>query len=69
MVDQISPHREQQSGVDRTARHAALWATAVALPVALVVGVLAVLHLRPGAPAPAPTPSHAPRAQSTAPVS
>jgi Protein of unknown function (DUF3515) len=69
VVDQISsPHREQQEEVDRTTRHAALWASAIAVPVALLVGLLAVLQLSPGPPAPAPTPSDSPRARSTAPV-
>lgn len=69
MVDQISsPQRQQQEGIDRTTRQAALWATAIALPVALLVGVLAIVQLRPETPAPAPTPSPAPHAGSTAPV-
>lgn len=54
---------------DRTTRHAALWATAVALPLTLLVAVLAILHLRPATSSVTPTRSGAtPRPQSTSPV-
>ncbi|MEV6813314.1 DUF3515 family protein [Micromonospora sp. NPDC051296] len=54
---------------DRTNRSAALIATAVALPVALLVGALALANLAPDAPAATPEPSPTTsRPQSTAPV-
>ncbi|SDY55568.1 Protein of unknown function [Micromonospora pattaloongensis] len=58
---------------DRTTRQAALWATAVAVPVAALVAVFAINQLSPEEPAAAPTPSpsvsaSAPRPQSSAPV-
>ncbi|SCL29979.1 Protein of unknown function [Micromonospora nigra] len=54
---------------DRTTRSAALIATAVALPVTLLVGGLAFAKLSPGTPVAAPEPSPSTtRAQSTAPV-
>ncbi|RIV40682.1 DUF3515 family protein [Micromonospora radicis] len=54
---------------DRTSRSAALIATAVALPVTLLVGVLAFANLAPddSAAPPAPSPS-SPQPQSTVPV-
>ncbi|MEU1642262.1 DUF3515 domain-containing protein [Micromonospora zamorensis] len=57
------------AGRDRTIRGAALLATVIALPITLLVAVLAFNKLSPGAPAAAPTPSATtPRVQSTAPV-
>lgn len=54
--------------MDRTTRQAAVWATAVAVPLTLVVALLAVLATRPDdTPAAAPSPT-APRPQSTTPV-
>ncbi|WP_373684179.1 DUF3515 family protein [Micromonospora thermarum] len=56
-------------GRDRSTRGAALIATAIALPVTVLVGALAFAQLAPDEPAAEPTPSAtAPRAQSTAPV-
>ncbi|BFU42819.1 DUF3515 family protein [Krasilnikovia sp. MM14-A1004] len=47
--------REEQAAPDRTKRTAALWATVVAVPVAVLVGFLIFTQvLRPGEPAPAP---------------
>ncbi|ROT32697.1 DUF3515 domain-containing protein [Micromonospora sp. HM5-17] len=55
---------------DRTTRQAALWATVIALPLTLLVGILAATSLAPD-PAvdkPTPSPTTAARPQSTAPV-
>ena len=54
--------------MDRTTRQAALWATAVAVPLTLIVAVVAIVTARPDGSAaaePSPTP---PRPQSTTPV-
>ncbi|MEU5780642.1 DUF3515 family protein [Micromonospora lupini] len=57
------------AGRDRTIRGAALLATLIALPITLLVAVLAFAKLAPDTPAPAPSPSASnARAQSTAPV-
>ncbi|MCG5471344.1 DUF3515 domain-containing protein [Micromonospora sp. LAH09] len=57
------------AGRDRTIRGAALLATVIALPITLLVALLAFNKLSPDAPAAAPTPSATtPRVQSTAPV-
>lgn len=54
---------------DGSTRSAALIATAIALPVTVLVGALAFARLAPDQPAAEPSPSaSAPRAQSTAPV-
>ncbi|MEE6260892.1 DUF3515 domain-containing protein [Plantactinospora sonchi] len=54
---------------DRATRQAALWATVVALPLTLIVGVLVFGQLRPDPPAPTPSASAtAARPQSSAPV-
>jgi len=54
--------------MDRTTRQAALWATAVAVPLTLIVALLAIVATRPGeSPAAEPSPT-APRPQSTTPV-
>nr|WP_233512482.1 DUF3515 family protein [Micromonospora deserti] len=65
-ADESGPARP---GRDRTTRGAALVASAVALPVTLLVGAFAFAQLSPDEPAaePSPTPTTA-RAQSTAPV-
>ncbi|WP_434090283.1 DUF3515 domain-containing protein [Micromonospora avicenniae] len=56
-------------GQEGTNRRAALIATLVALPITLLVGVLAFVQLAPDSPAPEPSPSAtAARPQSTAPV-
>ncbi|WTD59312.1 DUF3515 domain-containing protein [Micromonospora sp. NBC_01638] len=56
-------------GRDRTIRGAALLATLIALPITLLVAVLAFTKLTPDAPAAVPTPSATTaRVQSTAPV-
>lgn len=70
MVDQITtPETGPAPGKDRTTRQAALWATVVALPLTVLVGVLAFGRLDPGEPEAAPNPSaSAARPQSTAPV-
>ncbi len=63
------PTGSQRPGRDRSTRGAALIATAVALPVTLLVGALAFIRLAPDQPAVEPSPSaSAPRAQSTTPV-
>lgn len=56
--------------MDRTTRQAALWATAVAVPLTLVVALLAFLAFRPDdEPAAQPSPSPSPsRSQPTTPV-
>lgn len=57
------------AGRDRTVRGAALLATVIALPVTLLVAVLAFAKLAPETPAAAPSPSASTtRAQSSAPV-
>ncbi|MEV4659594.1 DUF3515 family protein [Micromonospora sp. NPDC049301] len=57
------------AGRDRTIRGAALLATLIALPVTLLVAVLAFARLSPAEPGAAPSPSPtAARVQSTAPV-
>jgi hypothetical protein len=65
-TDPATPPRPARG--DRTTRQAALWATVVALPLTLLVGVLAITQLSPDPPddaATSPTPA---RPQSTAPV-
>ncbi|MET7878563.1 DUF3515 family protein [Micromonospora profundi] len=63
------PSADAPAGRDRTTRSAALLATLIAIPVTLLVAVLAFTKLTPDTPAAAPSPSAtAPRAQSTAPV-
>jgi hypothetical protein len=55
--------------MDRTTRQAALWATAVAVPLTLVVALVAILASRPDDETPAAEPSATPpRPQSTTPV-
>lgn len=53
MVDTDTPKNEVAP--DRTKRVAALWATAVAVPVTLLVGVLAFNMVNPGTPEPETT--------------
>ncbi|GAA0366507.1 hypothetical protein GCM10009541_06150 [Micromonospora gifhornensis] len=61
--------KDAAPAADRTSRTAALVATAVALPVALLVGTLAFVNLAPDGSTATPEPSpSAPRPQSTAPV-
>ncbi|MEU7849156.1 DUF3515 family protein [Micromonospora parva] len=63
------PAAAAPAGRDRTMRGAALLATAIALPITLLVAVLAFNKLSPDTPAAAPTPSATTaRVQSTAPV-
>ncbi|MEU0550181.1 DUF3515 family protein [Micromonospora sp. NPDC005979] len=63
------PDADAPAGRDRTVRGAALLATVIALPVTLLVAVLAFAKLAPETPAAAPSPSaSATRAQSSAPV-
>ncbi|WP_405426515.1 DUF3515 family protein [Micromonospora sp. NBC_00617] len=63
------PAADAPAGRDRTIRGAALLATLIALPVTLLVAVLAFTKLSPDTPAAAPSPSATtPRVQSTAPV-
>nr|WP_243709728.1 DUF3515 family protein [Micromonospora sp. 15K316] len=65
--DEASP--AAPGGRDGTNRRAALIATLIALPITLLVGVLALVQLAPDAPAPESTPSATAAApQSTAPV-
>nr|WP_231930875.1 DUF3515 family protein [Micromonospora coriariae] len=61
------PTADAPAGRDRTIRGAALLATLIALPVTLLVAVLAFTKLSPAEPAATPSPTTA-RAQSTAPV-
>ncbi|MBM0235229.1 DUF3515 family protein [Micromonospora sp. STR1_7] len=63
------PGADAPGGRDRTIRGAALLATLIALPVTLLVAVLAFAKLSPDAPAAAPSPSATTsRAQSSTPV-
>lgn len=63
------PAAAAPAGRDRTIRGAALLATLIALPITLLVAVLAFTKLTPDAPAAAPSPSATTaRVQSTAPV-
>ncbi|MFF4879186.1 DUF3515 family protein [Micromonospora sp. NPDC000668] len=63
------PATDAPAGRDRTIRGAALLATLIALPVTLLVAVLAFAKLSPADPAAAPSPSATTaRVQSTAPV-
>ncbi|MEV1145329.1 DUF3515 family protein [Micromonospora sp. NPDC049799] len=63
------PEAPERPAPDPTTRRAALIATAVALPITLLVAFLALTALAPDEPAADPSPSaSAPRAQSTAPV-
>jgi hypothetical protein len=68
-VEQLtSPSTEPERG-DRTTRQAAIWATAVALPLTILVAIFAFARLTPAGPAAGPTPSATtPRPQSTAAV-
>jgi len=76
VVGQVTaPDARPQSAADRTGRddttrRAALWATAVALPLAVLVGVVAFAQLRPeeSAVRSDALPTATPRPQSTAPV-
>lgn len=72
MVDQITSGRTEQqtSGPARTTRQAKLWATLVAVPVAVLVAIFAFNRISPDGPVGAPAPARTgPRVQSTAPVS
>ncbi|WP_410813097.1 DUF3515 domain-containing protein [Micromonospora sp. 067-2] len=63
------PAADAPAGRDRTQRSAAVLATLIALPVTLLVGVLAFAKLSPAEPGAAPSPSATTaRVQSTAPV-
>ncbi|MEU4471179.1 DUF3515 family protein [Micromonospora sp. NPDC023888] len=63
------PAAAAPAGRDRTIRGAALLATVIALPITLLVAVLAFTKLTPDAPAAAPSPSATTaRVQSTTPV-
>ncbi|WP_433537438.1 DUF3515 family protein [Micromonospora sp. CA-249363] len=63
------PAADAPAGRDRTVRGAALLATVIALPVTLLVAVLAFTKLAPDTPAAAPSPSASTaRTQSSAPV-
>ncbi|MEV7328729.1 DUF3515 family protein [Micromonospora sp. NPDC093244] len=67
--ESAEPGADAPSGRDRTIRGAALVATLIALPVTLLVALLAFSKLSPDTPAAAPSPSATSvRAQSTAPV-
>ncbi|BCJ66933.1 DUF3515 domain-containing protein [Polymorphospora rubra] len=59
MVDQITPTREpaRGAGPDRTTRQAAIWATVVALPIALLVGLFAFSQIGGSGPVAGPSPS------------
>ena len=62
MVD-LETRPVNEPGPDRTTRRAALWATVVAVPVAVLVGLLAFAQFRP-----AVEPAAAPAASASAPV-
>ncbi|MFG1883412.1 DUF3515 family protein [Micromonospora sp. NPDC049102] len=63
------PTVDAPAGRDRTVRGAALLATVIALPITVLVAVLAFTKLAPETPAAAPSPSASTtRAQSSAPV-
>ncbi|WP_430500457.1 DUF3515 family protein [Micromonospora trifolii] len=67
--ESTDPAAAAPAGRDRTMRGAALLATLIALPITLLVAVLAFSKLSPDAPAAAPTPSATTaRVQSTTPV-
>ncbi|MDM4722928.1 DUF3515 family protein [Micromonospora sp. WMMA1363] len=67
--DTAAPAGPELPGRDRSTRNAALIATAVALPVTVLVGALAFARLAPEQPVAEPSPSAAaPRTQSTTPV-
>lgn len=67
-MDQITSPDSRRSGeADRTTRHAALWATAVAVPLTVVLAVVVMLQLRPDRPAPDAVPA-SPQGRSTEPV-
>lgn len=59
MEQQTSPATERP-GRDRTTRQAAIWATAVALPLTVLVAIFSVIKLSPGSPAAEPIPSATP---------
>lgn len=60
---------DKSKSTDRVTRQAALWATVVALPLALLAGAFVFVQFGPDEPAAAPTPSAStPRPQSTVPV-
>ncbi|MGI5213623.1 DUF3515 family protein [Plantactinospora sp. CA-290183] len=76
-VEQPEPDRERApeavpgksaAGRDGTTRQAALWATAVALPLTALVALLVFTQLRPTPPAEPAASATAPGPQSTAPV-
>jgi Protein of unknown function (DUF3515) len=69
VVDRITPPK-QPKPPDRITRQAALWATAVAVPVTVALVLLALVQARPDRPAgdPSADSTASPRAQSTAPV-
>ncbi|MEV7226527.1 DUF3515 family protein [Polymorphospora sp. NPDC051019] len=64
MVDQITPTHEpdRDAGPDRTTRQAAIWATVVALPIAVLVGLFAFSQINGGGPIAGPSPSADPAA-------
>ncbi|MEU8425335.1 DUF3515 family protein [Micromonospora sp. NPDC048835] len=67
--ESTDPSAAAPAGRDRTMRGAALLATVIALPITLLVAVLAFGKLSPDGPTAAPTPSATTaRAQSTTPV-
>jgi hypothetical protein len=69
-VEQLTSTRTERPAQDRTTRQAALWATVVAVPLAVLVAVVAFVRLSPDDPpaAPAPSATAATLARSTAPV-
>jgi Ni,Fe-hydrogenase III small subunit len=69
MVDVRTRPESQPPAPDRTTRTAALWATVVAVPVALLVGLLIFTKIVPATSAAAPSPAVTqPAAVPTAPV-
>lgn len=67
-MEQIAPSPTRPTP-DRTTRQAALWATVVAIPLALLVGFLTVQQFRPDEPAAAPSPSTSATAARPVPTS
>ena len=63
MVDADTGQSKSPEGPDRTTRTAALWATAIAVPVAVLAGVLIFVQLIPGA-----TPDARPGTAATSPA-
>lgn len=70
MVDQITPTRDSApgNGPDRTTRQAAIWATVVALPIAVLVGLFIFAQIGPAGSVPADEPTAAPQPTGAVPM-